>query len=91
MVKFFWPGLRVFGRALDVSVGFRGVWSVFKFSGSDLVFSVGFRAFWSCFRFSGRALESVWHIYRYHTGIGHFLDYKPVVLVSGIESGIEIL
>ena len=42
LVKFFWPGLRVFGRALDVSVGFRGVWSVFKFSGSDLVFSVGF-------------------------------------------------
>ena len=42
VVKFFWPGLRVFGRALDVSVGFRGGWSVFKFSGSELVFSVVF-------------------------------------------------
>ena len=36
-------------------------------------------------------LPAVWHIYRYHTGIGPFFDYKPVVLVSGIESGIAIL
>ena len=38
LVKFFGPVLRFFGRASDLSVGFRGGWSVFKFSGSELVF-----------------------------------------------------
>ena len=59
--QFFWPGLRYFGRAFNLLVGFRGRGSVFKFFRFFQVvtwfFWSGFWAFWSFFRFSGRALE----------------------------------